>query len=135
MCKTNYQLKLSYNLYNNANYYYIMKTELFEHESIIYTILVGKNKEDNFKIIDDSLDTYIWFHIKDEPSCHVILKNTDNLRSIPKQVIKHCAYLCKINSKSKTQKICFVIYTPLYNVIKTEIVGKVSVSTYKTIKI
>ena len=82
-----------------------MKTELFEHESIIYTILVGKNKEDNFKIIDDSLDTYIWFHIKDEPSCHVILKNTDNLRSIPKQVIKHCAYLCKINSKSKTQKI------------------------------
>ena len=93
------------------------------------------NKEDNFKIIDDSLDTYIWFHIKDEPSCHVILKNTDNLRSIPKQVIKHCAYLCKINSKSKTQKICSVIYTPLYNVIKTEIVGKVSVSTYKTIKI
>ena len=112
-----------------------MKTEIFEHESNNYTILVGKNKEDNFKIIDDSIDTDIWFHIENEPSCHVILKNTYNLRSIPKQVIKRCAYICKINSKAKTQNLCSVIYTQLSNVIKTEIVGKVAVSTYKKIKI
>ena len=73
-----------------------MKSELFVHGSNEYTIIIGKNKEDNFNIIDDAVDSDIWFHVDGEPSCHVILKTEDRLKDIPKQVIKRCAYLCKI---------------------------------------
>ena len=112
-----------------------MKLEVVEFEANKYTILIGKNKKENFKIIDDSKLNDIWFHIKDEPSCHVILKNTYNekLREIPKQIIKRCAYLCKINSQAKTKKNCSVIYTQLENVIKTDIVGTVVVDKFKSV--
>lgn len=112
-----------------------MRIEVFLFNSEKYIIMIGRNKKDNFEIIDNSVDTDIWFHIYEEPSCHVILKNTDKMREIPKQVMKRCAYLCKINSKSKYMKKCDVIYTPISNVIKTEIEGQVAVSSYKKIAV
>ena len=112
-----------------------MKIEIYNYDSINYTIIVGKNKKENFEIIDDSVDSDIWFHVNNEPSCHVILKNTNKLRDVPWQVIKRCAYLCKINSKSKTQKKCDIIYTQLKNVIKTEHEGQVAVSSFKILNI
>ena len=114
-----------------------MKVIQFEYNSTPYTIVIGRNKEDNFTIIDNSHDSDLWFHVEDEPSCHVILKNDNNtsLKNIPRQVIKQCAYQCKIHSKAKFKKECSVIYTPLSNVLKTEIVGKVAVSEYKTVKV
>ena len=67
--------------------------------------------------------------------CFRILKNINKIRDIPLPVIKRCAYLCKINSKAKTQKKCSVIYTQIKNVIKTEHVGQVAVSSFKTVSI
>jgi predicted ribosome quality control (RQC) complex YloA/Tae2 family protein len=110
-----------------------MKEELFEYDANIYTIIIGKNKNENFAIIDESVETDIWFHVENEPSCHVILKNTSKTYDIPKQVIKRCAYLCKINSKAKTQKKSTVIYTTINNVIKTEIPGQVTVTNVKSV--
>ena len=110
-----------------------MKTIIFQHDSINYTIHVGGNKHNNFELIDNSMDSDIWFHVDGSPSCHVILKNTGKIRDIPKQVIKRCAYLCKINSKAKTQNRCNIIYTKLENVVKTEIVGQVAVQSYKSV--
>lgn len=110
-----------------------MKTYIFEYDSINYTIHIGVDKYNNFELIDNSMDSDIWFHVDGEPSCHVILKNTGKLRDIPKQVIKRCAYLCKINSKAKTQKKCNIIYTKLENVVKTEIVGQVAVQSFKSV--
>ena len=112
-----------------------MKTELFVHDSNEYTIIIGKNKQDNFNIIDDAFDTDIWFHVDGEPSSHVILKNDAKMRDKPKQVNKRCAYLCKINSKSKTQKECAVIYTSISNVTKKEVVGQVAVCSYKSVNV
>jgi len=114
-----------------------MKIQEFEFESIKYTIIIGQNKLENFKLIDDSKLYDIWFHIESEPSCHVILKNNNEikLRDIPRQVVKRCAYLCKINSKAKTKHNCSVIYTQLENVVKTEILGSVIVDKFKTIMI
>ena len=112
-----------------------MKIEVYNFDSKNYTIYIGKNKNDNFEIIDNSIDTDLWFHVNNEPSCHVILKNTNKIRDIPIQVIKRCAYLCKINSKAKTQKKCSVIYTQIKNVIKTEHVGQVAVNSFKTVNI
>jgi len=112
-----------------------MLPEYYNFNGENYIIFIGKNKYDNFNIIDESIDTDIWFHIDGEPSCHVILKNTLKIKNIPKIVIKRCAYLCKINSKSKTHAKCNVIYTQIINVTKTNIIGQVYAVNCKTISI
>ena len=111
-----------------------MKQETFEFQSIIYQIFIGQNKQDNFDIIDMSLEHYIWFHVEHEPSCHVILQVENPLHKIPLQVLKRCAYLCKINSKAKNKKST-IIYTPIKNVKKTNIIGQVLAFQCKTINI
>ena len=112
-----------------------MKQDIFEFKSSEYTFIIGKNKEDNFRIIDESVDTDIWFHVEGEPSCHVILKNTNNIRTIPKQVIKHGAYLCKINSKAAKSNKTIIMYTFLKNVEKSVIMGQVLVTSYNTVSV
>ena len=72
----------------------------FIYNNIKYQIFIGRNKEENWKIIDDSYDTDIWFHLNDFPSPHIILKN-NNLYDIPDEVIKECSLLCKQYSKYK----------------------------------
>jgi predicted ribosome quality control (RQC) complex YloA/Tae2 family protein len=112
-----------------------MKKELFIHKCIEYEIQIGENKHDNFNIIDDASCTDIWFHVNGLPSCHVILKTDEKITSIPRQVIKRCAYLCKINSKAKTHNTCIINYTTINNVTKTEIIGQVEIKNYKTVTI
>ena len=111
---------------------YIMIIENYTFNNVEYSIIIGKNKYENFKIIDESNSSDIWFHVDGEPSCHVILKNSLKLREIPKQVIKRCAYLCKINSKAKTQKKTTIIYTLIENVTQTNIIGQVITREHKT---
>lgn len=110
-----------------------MKTEIFVYDSKSYTIEIGKNKEDNWLLIDNAINTDIWFHIDNQPSCHVILKNIDKV--VPRQVLKRCAYLCKINSAAKTMPKCNVIYAPISDVTKTQIVGQVKVGASKLISL
>jgi len=107
-----------------------MKTEIFTHENKEYEIYIGKNKEENWQLIDASKPDDVWFHIDNQPSCHVVLKNTDEvkLRDIPRQVLKRAAYLCKINSAAKTQSKCDVIYAPISAITKTNIVGQVVIN-------
>jgi predicted ribosome quality control (RQC) complex YloA/Tae2 family protein len=112
-----------------------MKIEIYNYVDTNYTIIIGRNKSENIKIIDDSVDTDLWFHVNNEPSCHIILKNTKKIKDIPLQVIKLCAYKCKINSKAKNEKKCNVIYTQIKNVVKTEHIGQVAVSCYKFVSI
>ncbi len=112
-----------------------MKLTIFTHENVDYLIQMGQNKQDNWDLIDAAINTDIWFHVENEPSDHIILKNVANLRDIPRQVIKRCAYLCKINSKSKTQQKCNIMYTIIENVTKTHIVGQVHVEIYKTVAV
>jgi len=112
-----------------------MKKDIFTLGSNQYLILIGTNKHENFELIDNSLDTDVWFHIDNEPSCHVILKHEGTVRELPKQVIKRCAYLCKINSKAKTQSHATVIYTALQNVEKTDVIGQVHVSNCKMVSV
>jgi predicted ribosome quality control (RQC) complex YloA/Tae2 family protein len=112
-----------------------MKEEIFHHNSVEYIILIGQNKNDNFDIIDNANSTDIWFHVEGIPSCHVILKTYDRISSIPRQVIKRCAYLCKINSKAKILNKCDISYTTIDNVTKTNIIGQVQVTKHKTISV
>ena len=51
-----------------------MKTETFIYDNNEYIIQIGKNKNENWELIDNASNTDIWFHIEDQPSCHVVLK-------------------------------------------------------------
>jgi predicted ribosome quality control (RQC) complex YloA/Tae2 family protein len=112
-----------------------MKTDFFNYNNTTYTIIIGKNKNENWSIIDDASGTDLWFHISEIPSCHVILKTDEKINIVPRQVIKRCAYLCKINSSAKTMTKCDVIYAAITNVKKTDIVGQVTVTQSKTVSV
>lgn len=112
-----------------------MKTEIFNYNNTTYTIIIGKNKNENWSIIDDASGSDLWFHISEMPSCHVILKTYEKINLVPRQVIKRCAYLCKINSSAKTLSKCDVIYASINNVKKTDIVGQVTVIQSKMVSV
>ena len=112
-----------------------MKLEKYSNDEGEWTILIGKNKEENWKIIDDSCPTDIWFHMQDIPSCHVILKTTEPIKNISKDVLKRCALLCKMNSKAKSERKTSVIYSEIENVKKTKHVGEVIAHPFKTLVI
>jgi len=112
-----------------------MKLEIFAHQNTDFIIQIGQNQIDNDEIVVAAEETDIWFHGADASSCHVILKNTTKMRDIPRQVIKRCAYLCKINSLLRKQKKCNIMYTKIENVVSTDIPGQVKVETYKLISV
>ena len=120
-----------------------MKTELFEN----YIIQIGKSAIENTNLINAAIETDIWFHIHNEPSCHVILKNVERMHSIPNKVIKRCAYLCKINTKAKADSRaqadsrakrpnkCEIIYAYIANVRTTAVPGQVEIDEYKLVSV
>lgn len=118
--------------------------------SVVYKI--GANATNNFELIDEADKNDLWFHLKNESSCHVIacLKNItyttldddmpnyydldfDDLDKKQKQqIIKQGALLCKQYSRLKSMKNVEIIYTKIENVEKTNIVGTVSTFKNKT---
>lgn len=109
------------------------ETFCFDGES--YTIYIGQNKNENQHLVTSSHEDDIWFHVEDMPSCHVILKHLDGIKKYPKQVIKRCAYLCKIHSKAKILPRCTIIYTNLSNVSTTDVIGQVITRNTKCLHI
>jgi|APCry1669190731_1035312.scaffolds.fasta_scaffold80355_2 predicted ribosome quality control (RQC) complex YloA/Tae2 family protein len=106
----------------------------FIYQNQKYIISIGKNKTENWGIIDGASSDDLWFHLNDFPSPHVILK-TNNLTidEIPNEVIKECCLLCKQYSKYKNMPNDYlkIIYTPVYNIKKGEDIGSV---VYKSMK-
>jgi predicted ribosome quality control (RQC) complex YloA/Tae2 family protein len=79
-----------------------------------FDVMIGTNAIDNWKIISLASQNDIWFHIENQPSCHVIL--CTNNEKISKRLITQCAVLCKENSKFKDYKKITVIYTEIKNI-------------------
>ena len=109
-----------------------MKLEIFEFQNETYEIQIGKNKFENDELIRDAKSTDIWFHIANAPSCHVVLITLTE-KSLPKQVIKRCACLCKSNSSSSSIKKCEIIYTTISNIECTDVIGQVIAKNIKKI--
>ena len=115
---------------------------------IVYKI--GSDEKNNFELIDNADGSDLWFHLKNESSCHVIacLKNIqytthdeelpncydfdiDKLdKKVKQQIIKQGALLCKQYSRLKSTKNVEIIYTKIENVQKTDVIG--SVVTFKS---
>ena len=101
-----------------------------------FDIIIGKNAQENWDIIDNASQTDIWFHLDDFPSCHVILVTDSNdIKKFNKQTLIYCASLCKTNSKYATLKKIGVIYTKIHNVKKGDKVGSVITTNTKRIEI
>jgi predicted ribosome quality control (RQC) complex YloA/Tae2 family protein len=114
-----------------------MKTEVVYLENIDteVTYLIGKNSADNFKVIDMSDQNDIWFHSKDESSCHVVAKITEDFTKKELLTIyKRGALLCKENTfKLKSLSNVPIIYTEIKNIEKTNQIGAVLTKNTKTI--
>jgi predicted ribosome quality control (RQC) complex YloA/Tae2 family protein len=106
----------------------------FEYEGHRFEILIGANKAENWKLIDLCDDADIWFHLRDHPSAHVVLRNSTSagIRQIPRQVIKRCAVLCKIKS-TKESRACPVIYTFIGNLSRGRAEGSVMAENTKEV--
>ena len=57
-----------------------------------FKIMLGTSERENIHLLQNSKASDFWFHLKDRPSCHVIVQNTKN--TIPDSVIEQAAILC-----------------------------------------
>lgn len=57
-----------------------------------YKIMLGSNERENIYLLENSKASDFWFHLKDRPSCHVIVQNSK--KELPLNVIQKAASLC-----------------------------------------
>ncbi len=89
-------------------------------------IRVGENAEENSKLISDSKQTDLWFHLDNLPSCHVVI-SCNKKNPVSSIMIQYCAKLCKQHTKYKNYYKLKVMYTEIKNVKKTKTHGKVTI--------
>lgn len=102
-----------------------------------FRYIVGQNAQDNFDIIDDADENDYWFHVQNEPSCHVICELSKISTQLNKKqlryVLKQGSIICKQHSKYNSMPETTIVYTQIKNVAKTNIIGQVSVANSKVI--
>ena len=89
-----------------------------------FTIKIGRNDEENDKIIKEGEQNDLWFHIKNNPSPHGII-HSDTKEEPTKDVIYKTAELVKSYSKYKDLSKITIIYTKLKNIKRTDVLGSV----------
>jgi predicted ribosome quality control (RQC) complex YloA/Tae2 family protein len=57
-----------------------------------FKIMLGTSERENIYLLENSKASDFWFHLKDRPSCHVIVQNTK--KELPDSVINKAAILC-----------------------------------------
>jgi len=118
-----------------------MKTEVVFIQGLNreMTFYIGKNQTENFDVIDKGKPDDMWFHAKNESSCHVVCDIPTGIVQNKKMllyIIKTGALLCKQNTnKLKSQSKVEITYTLCKNIVKTEIPGCVMTAYTKTIVI
>lgn len=97
---------------------------------------IGKNQNENFEVIDKGQENDLWFHSKNDSSCHVVCNLPDDFdKRYLRYVIKIGAMLCKNNTnKLKGLKNVEIIYTKIKNIIKTDVPGCVLTNNTKILK-
>ena len=92
------------------------KKEQKSYESFFiegFKVMLGKNEKGNIELLKESKKRDIWFHIKDTPSSHVIIR-TDKA-NVPQSVLDFAAKICV--EFSTTKKGTYLVdYTQRRNV-------------------
>lgn len=114
-----------------------MKKEVIDFEDFEITYYIGQNSRENFDVIDKGFEDDLWFHSKDESSCHVVALLPKDITFEKKEInmiIKEGALLCKMNTnKISNLSNVPIIYTEIKNLIKTKQKGTVLTQNTKTI--
>jgi predicted ribosome quality control (RQC) complex YloA/Tae2 family protein len=87
-------------------------------ENII--IKIGQSASENWSLISDAKQNYIWLHLDNVSSPHVIIEHSDP----PKKCINYAARLCVEHSKYNKGT---VIVAMVKNITKGEEIGSVYV--------
>jgi len=108
------------------------KKEQKSYESFFiegFKVMLGKNEKGNIELLKEAKKRDIWFHIKDTPSSHVIIR-TDKT-SVPQSVLDFAAKICV--EFSVTKKGTYLVdYTQRRNV-KVHDGANVTYVEYKTL--
>jgi predicted ribosome quality control (RQC) complex YloA/Tae2 family protein len=114
-----------------------MKTEIVFINALKreVTFYIGKNQSENFEVIDKGANDDLWFHAADISSCHVVCQVPSDIdKNKLRYIITTGAILCKNNTnKLKTMKNVNIIFTKIYNVVKTGVPGCVVATNTKLI--
>ena len=112
-----------------------MKTHQVYIEKISETITftIGTNAQENFDIIDAAEETDLWFHVHENPSCHVVaaIPNAEkyNHKEIA-YIAKQGACICKQYSKYASHKKLPIIYSKIKDITKSSThIGSVTTNT------
>ena len=97
-----------------------MKTII--HDNITYRL--GRNANENFKLIDEADQEDWWFHLEDHPSGHCIIDSKE-LTELNTQMKIFAGQLVKNNSKLKNINKVKIIFTQVKNIMKTKTIGTV----------
>lgn len=96
-----------------------------------YKISLGKNEKGNIAVLQNAKARDIWIHLKDQPSCHVII-STDK-QNLPMHIIESAARLC-VDFTTTSKDRYLVDYTPRREVT-IQHGANVLYNKYKTIEI
>jgi predicted ribosome quality control (RQC) complex YloA/Tae2 family protein len=92
------------------------------------TYNIGENSQENFDLIDKSHADDIWFHVQGFSSGHVVasIYGLELDKKQLRQIITQGAVICKQQSKYYFMSNLAVLYTRIYNIEKTNVMGTVS---------
>ena len=109
----------------------------FPNINPIIPYYIGRDKEDNFHILDLASPNDIWIHTSENSSSHVIISIPNDIKFSKKQlriILKKGMAFCKqYTNKVHDKKNVEFIYTKVKNVVKTEKLGEVMISNEKKI--
>jgi predicted ribosome quality control (RQC) complex YloA/Tae2 family protein len=96
-----------------------------------YKVQLGKNERGNIKLLGRAKAKDIWLHLKDRPSCHVIIK-TDK-QNLSQHIIEAAARLC-VDFTTTSKDRYLVDYTPRREV-SIQNGANVLYNKYKTVEV
>ena len=96
-----------------------------------YKVQLGKNERGNVEVLKNARAKDVWIHLKDQPSCHVII--TTDKQNLPEKIIKAAARLC-VDFTTTAQDRFLVDYTPRREVT-IQSGANVLYNKYKTIEV
>jgi len=117
-----------------------MKTEFIKVSGIPDPIefWIGSNAQDNFDMIDEAEQDDLWFHVNNESSGHVIARisnSTELNKKIINKIIIQGGVMCKKYSKCKSKHNLEIVYTRIFDIVKTHSLGQVILRSSKVVTI
>ena len=112
-----------------------MKSEQFEGFDILYGTSAAQNDKISTELAEP--DDF-WFHAAGYAGSHVIVRNPDKLRELPREVEKRAAEIAVANSKARTARGKIDVHVAFAREVKKPKnfpAGKVLLNSHRSLKV